>query len=831
MKGVLAQDAQYAGAGHGKIGGAAQSSILLRLGLICTGLVVLQTAASLWGFGESFWRPASLALSVAAWFFGMTCFVLAMVTRVPARAQWLILAGLVGALWGLAYIERLNDSPLTISHTDNEMISEYASEALKRANNPYTWNFTDHARVYRDRGLQVTTFLNGSVQNRVTYPALPTLTLIAFGALGLGGARDVSLVFLTLMLVLLFAGTPRRLRPVILLPLFVAKSFNLITLHGGQDIVWSALLVAMVLAWKRPTLRAVLFGLACAYRQQPWLAAPFLLIYLWNEPVDPEQTNARRPLTTMREILQHPRLALNDPRLRGILYFTALSGGVFLLVNLPFMLWDLRAWVLGVFEPIYAAFNVYSQGLGALSQHNLAPFPRTFYTGLQFSALTLMLWIHLRHPRVVGQAFWVFPGIFFFFFYRGLTNYWIYWIPPLLIAVVRHRWHDLALTERNSRWYRTLIMVAIALIVNLLYGIFLLQRQPEITISLLYPLETYDERNIARLALTVTNTTDESLRPRFAVQFDGMQPLPWEIEAGPERLKPGESGEYIIRTFSRSRTFSIARGAQVVVTDASNDYRLRTVIDIPGDPTFNSPDRILNPSFTLWSPSQASPAAWSWSASEGDIIRPRFDMIDGRSSLVLSVQRGDWRLSQTVTFPDTFSIWVRPTDLANAPLEAPYGLEIDDGQHRLWVLFGDQAGISQTDENFGIVYMPAPVDQWSRQTINPPEYYARFGWELPDYTLRNRQGIEFAARQVTLSLLVSGTQVSQAFGAIEQAADFASPQALVADAIEHPDDYYVNMGNEYCRQRNYDLATIAFQQALQYNPANAHAQQGLETCR
>jgi uncharacterized membrane protein len=39
----------------------------------------------------------------------------------------------------------------------------------------------------------------------------------------------------------------------------------------------------MVLVWQRPTLRAVLFGLACAYRQQPWLVAPFLLICIWNE--------------------------------------------------------------------------------------------------------------------------------------------------------------------------------------------------------------------------------------------------------------------------------------------------------------------------------------------------------------------------------------------------------------------------------------------------------------------------------------------------------------------------------------------------------------------
>jgi tetratricopeptide (TPR) repeat protein len=109
--------------------------------------------------------------------------------------------------------------------------------------------------------------------------------------------------------------------------------------------------------------------------------------------------------------------------------------------------------------------------------------------------------------------------------------------------------------------------------------------------------------------------------------------------------------------------------------------------------------------------------------------------------------------------------------------------------------------------------------------------YARLGWDLPPYSIRDSQGIEFAARQVRISLIVSGMQVSQSFGAIEQDPGFASPQTLVAEAIAHPDDYYVNLGNEYCRQRNIDLAAEAYQRALEYKPDNADAQQGLDTCR
>jgi hypothetical protein len=109
--------------------------------------------------------------------------------------------------------------------------------------------------------------------------------------------------------------------------------------------------------------------------------------------------------------------------------------------------------------------------------------------------------------------------------------------------------------------------------------------------------------------------------------------------------------------------------------------------------------------------------------------------------------------------------------------------------------------------------------------------YAQFGWVKPAYSVRNRQGIEFAARQVMLGLLVLGFDEAQTFGPIEQDPDFASPRMLISEAISHPDDYYVNMGDEYCRQRNTDLARQAYTTALKYNPDSMTAAQGLESCQ
>jgi tetratricopeptide (TPR) repeat protein len=142
-------------------------------------------------------------------------------------------------------------------------------------------------------------------------------------------------------------------------------------------------------------------------------------------------------------------------------------------------------------------------------------------------------------------------------------------------------------------------------------------------------------------------------------------------------------------------------------------------------------------------------------------------------------------------------------------------------------LFGgaDTRGLLET--NVGYVVQRAALNQWSKQEIKPAELYALFGWELPPYTVRNSQGLEFFARQVKLSLLLYGSKITGIFGPIEQDRLFASPDTLVATAIEHPDVYYVNLGNEYRRQRNFGLAEDAFRQAVAYNESNASAHDGL----
>src|SRR5262249_3315798 len=115
----------------------------LRVGLLSASAIFYSIGLVLWGTGNALINPASLVLSVCAWLLGTLSAGLALVTSVPRRAVWLVLLACIAVVLHATYLNGLNYTPLTVNHTDNEMIGKYALEALKRGDDPYQWNFSD----------------------------------------------------------------------------------------------------------------------------------------------------------------------------------------------------------------------------------------------------------------------------------------------------------------------------------------------------------------------------------------------------------------------------------------------------------------------------------------------------------------------------------------------------------------------------------------------------------------------------------------------------------------------------------------------------------------
>jgi uncharacterized membrane protein len=537
--------------------------MILRIGFLGAGILLVGAGGDYLRQSFAMVYTSDVVWGVALGALGFLVLLLGLLPTPPRKLASTILLTLILVTLAKAHLIAANFAPMYYSRTDNEMIAEYAVEALRAGENPYTWNFSDMLRVFRDRGNRITHFLDGSMQNRVTYPIFPTLLLLGFDSVGLGEVRVVSAIFLVLLLILMFYGTPEPWRPLTLLPIFILNEFMPLSLIGAQDVIWAVPLVGVILAWRRPWLAALLFGLAVSFRQQPWFAAPFLLIVLWHEG------------GALRQ------------RLTRIVHFFGIAALVFLLPNIPFIAADPQAWLLGALEPAYARFNVMSQGAGALAHYGLVALPREYHTLLQYAFLGAAALFHWRHPRLVGQAFWIFPAVFFWLYYRGLGNYWFYWLPVVTIAVVRWLPHlpDAAFIDERARLRMTARLLAPLMALLLLVGVGYALQPPAVRLSIVRAERTDSATpSIYQLEMRVHNASDHPLTPRFAVQFD--QPTmtyAWRILAGPDFLPPGMAGRYIITSdFNPAKAITGRTGAQVVVSDAGGDYRLSALVRVDG---------------------------------------------------------------------------------------------------------------------------------------------------------------------------------------------------------------------------------------------------------
>jgi uncharacterized membrane protein len=537
-----------------------RAALPLRIGLLGAAITLFSVGNELRGTVPTENGITDLLIPAAAWLGALLLMIVSLLPHLHAWMRWLVLAAFLGVMSGYAFVQASLYSPLYWTRTDNEMIGEYAVEVLQAGQNPYTWDYSDATRIFRDRGNRTTQFLDSSTQRRMTYPAFPMLLLSVFDAVGIDQARVMTFVFLCALLVMMFVGALPDFRPLVLLPLFVLKDFVILSMIGAQDVIWSAFLVAMLLSWKRPIWRAVLFGFAVNFRQQPWFVAPFLLLLMWHEG------------GTRRE--RFNRMAL----------FTGIAGGMFVAFNLPFFLASPVEWILGAMEPAYARFNVFSQGFASLTQYGLLPLTREYYTVLHLGLYVCLLFIGWRHLHELGQAFWILPALFFWVYYRGLANYWFYWLPPLIMGVVLWRGKAIA-PPTQARWQPTALVCSgfgIFMVVLALMPTF---RGEVIGLSVSSPIELTQAGDplVQRLHLRVQNNSPQAFRPRFSVQYEHVtETYPWNIENGPEWLNPGEVAEYVISANGvASKMFAPYRGAQVVVADAGLDYRLRAVATVP----------------------------------------------------------------------------------------------------------------------------------------------------------------------------------------------------------------------------------------------------------
>jgi uncharacterized membrane protein len=299
--------------------------------------------------------------------------------------------------------------------TDALAFSHYSAVLYSKGINPYAQDLQSALSAFSVSPQFITLTPTGDLVSTLNYPALQFLDLLPAVWLGIHDARIVLFIFEIAAVLIIYFWAPKEIRPLALIPLF-AGSDLMINFGAGAlgEFLWVLPLVLMIVYMDRPWLAGVMFGLACATKQTPWLLAPFLLVWFLRS----------RPEVALK--LRAERTGM----------FAICAAGAFLIPNLGFMWENFGAWYSGVVTPASGNLVVLGQGFSLITLAGGVPLPPAFYLIATFVVGATLLVNYFVYFEKLAYAVWAFPAAILWFSYRGLQNYFIFWTPLLVMSAV-----------------------------------------------------------------------------------------------------------------------------------------------------------------------------------------------------------------------------------------------------------------------------------------------------------------------------------------------------------------------------------------------------------
>ncbi len=402
-------------------------SFILRLSFLFVGQFALYEGFQDWNRGRADIHPEVAVLTLLL--YGVSLFIIAL-SLMPTKTVFKfkdfslipLLLSIITSVYVVAEIAYRGSY-----RTDVLAFSQYAAILVTKGLNPYTHDLTPALAMFAVQPSDLTPLTTGGYLATFQYPSLHFLVFVPFVLAGLRDMRWVLVIFEVAAILLLYLKAPVNLRPMLILPLFAGADLLInFTASSVSDMLWVLpLMCAAYTLDKRQVVSGFFYGIACAFKQPPWLLAPFLIIYLIR--VTPGDWRIK---------------------LRRIASFFGPAAGLFLLVNLPFAYANPADWFRNVITPITSDLVILSQGPAVLSQVGLISVGRVFYSILAIGVLIVLVGNYYIYFDKLRYMLWIFPGIILWFSFRALTSYVIYWMPLMLVSLLL--WYSAESRPRSS---------------------------------------------------------------------------------------------------------------------------------------------------------------------------------------------------------------------------------------------------------------------------------------------------------------------------------------------------------------------------------------------
>jgi uncharacterized membrane protein len=604
--------------------------------------------------------------------------------------------------------------------------------------NPYGYSIKPFLDRFSFSPSFYTPKVDGSFEFHLNYPALNFLSLLPFYAVGLHDLRDGVFVFHIVSVLVIFGLVPSRqkalsLVPFVFFPAFVASSWT--------DSVWAFFLLAGTVLWYRNrNMGLLMVGLAGATKQIALVAAPFLIIRLWQESP--------------------------GSKLRNTLAGTVALAAGFLGPNIPFMLSSPSQWWAATIVPYLPGGVVEIPGgiglSGILLRAGISP-PPIFFVALMGLIGIGSLYLYATRYSKSRYYVWIFPVMILFFYYRSFPNYIFYWSLPLALEFFRNRpalsiWHfspfrGIALRPTIAVGLHSLrVRLRVPLLASLLlttifvgaYGVYVSSSPPSRVDVQINSVSDPDGIGAATLLnLTLDNQTPKPITPSFFVYWLYL-PFLWSSNST-KTLGPMSSASYMVTATDGVGAVPRSTSFRVYVFDVNTGNlvgqspSLTPKIPIPA---------LANHHFRWWTLDVGAgtkvPFGWKLTKTNIDQLKSVIQGLDQNETTGISLQ-----LNYSSPATNLERIMISQKILLNATAvnlslfypvststgtRAVLGIMVTDGAHELSYIFSNSTAkptFSVSGYN-ATTLVPIAASVWTNVSIDANQAWQAQGWAVPN---------------------------------------------------------------------------------------------------
>lgn len=675
-------------------------------------------------------------LAIPLLFFGVFNLLNSRKTRLSQlRSNSLSLVGhLTAAVVLYLFLTRI----LLLTYMTDSIVGSYMGVLKVLAlQNPYGYSIKPFLDQFNFPPSFYTPKVDGSFEFHLNYPALNFLTLLPLYAAGLHDLRDGVFVFHLLSVLLIFGLVPSRqkalsLAPFAFFPALVAASWT--------DSVWAFFLVGGAILWYRNrNLGLLMVGFAGATKQIALVAAPFLLIRLWQESPNSKARNL-------------------------VVGAITVSAG-FLVPNIPFILSSPSLWWAATIAPYFPGGSAQVPGGIGLSEIlldlGLAP-PPLFFVALMGLVGVGSLYLYSTRFSKSKYLVWLFPIVIMFFYYRSFPNYIFYWVFPLAFELFKNRpaisiwhfspfhtipWHpSIGSTIRSVRGRVRVPLIAGLLLTTVFVGAFgaYVSNSPpsrlEIQVNSIADPDGIGA--VTQLNITLDNLTPRPILPSFFVKWNFL-PFLWASNSN-RTLVPSTKASFLVIATDGLAAVPRATNFRIYVYDAPTGNLVGQSLSFRADPSVPT---LVNQHFRWWTldvgAGEKVPFGWKLTKTNIDPLTPTIQDLGQNLTAGINL-----RLNYTSTTTSLEKIMLSQKVLLNAttvnlslfdPLttstgsQAILGVSVTDGAHELTYLFSNATGKSTYASSAynATTIIPIAASVWTSASIDPSQAWLAQGWAIP----------------------------------------------------------------------------------------------------